>query len=344
MLALAGGLVVGLAAGWLLSLVRGIEYVSEDRMVEVTVSLLTPFAAWVVAEAIGVSGVIAVVTAGVYTGRTRLSRLASSTRVLDLGFWQLLSFVLEGLLFVLVGLQLRTVLGALDGSPFSELVIPALALSGSLIALRVALVLLSVKLSGFGPASERGHRVKDWRGGLVTAWAGTRGGVSLAAALALPLFLSNGQPFPGRGEVIFLTFAVVLTTLLVQGPTLPILVQRLGVVGDEATEREELLAREEIAQTALGRIGELAASEKLPARVAKTVRHDLERGVREARGDLNERQRALVEAERRLRREALATQRAEVIRLRDEGVVTDEVLRRIERELDLEELSLEEAS
>ncbi len=333
-----GGVAVGLAVGWLAA---GVRRHLGDPLVEITVSLLTPFLAWIAAETIGASGVLAVVTAGVYVARARFSLLPPDTRLQDTAFWEVLTFLLQGFLFILVGLQLQPVLGPLAAYAPLTLVGYAALVSGVAIVLRIAWVFGAAYLGNavarsWSPAGER----PDWRELTLVGWMGMRGGDSLVTALALPLATSAGAPFPGRDLILFLTFGVIFCTLLLQGLSLAPLIRALGVSGDEA-DREERMAWQHLTHTALAQLQALAGEPWVPAQAADRLRLHLEHRVKDFTRPSDQSHRLEHAGARRLRREVLAAQRREAIRMRDRGIINDAVLHRVERDLDVEEVALE---
>ena len=330
-----GGIAIGLAIGWLTRLVLTRI---EDATLGIVWTLLVPIAAYLPAEAVGVSGVLSVVVAGIYAGRVGARSLNSAQRVSGIATWQVVLFLINGLVFVLIGLQLPFILGDLE-QPAGELLGLAVAVSAAVILIRIVWVYLSLWLP-----KRLSHRMRadptmpKAKYTAVIAWAGMRGVVSLAAALALPL------DFPERSLIQFLTFCVILATLVGQGLTLPLLIRTLGIhAGDEVAE-EEREARLVAAEAAVQRIARLRDEwpehgeliEQLEAQYEHRVSHiEPQNG---APHDENERE--LLE-HRIIRRKVIDAERDAVIRLRDEGRVSDEAMRRLERDLDLEELRLE---
>ena len=336
-----GGVLIGLVVGWLLI---EIEKRLNDPPVEVLVSLLGPFAAWLPAESLQVSGVLAVVTAGIVLGRAAPRIMSSDTRVLGSGVWQMMIFTLNGLVFILIGLQLPTILDevSVDRSA-GELAVLAVLVSGTVIAVRLLWVFPGTYLPRM---LRRRQRARDPlprpRAVLIIGWAGLRGVVSLAAALALPLTTDSGAPFPGRGLLLFLTFSVILATLVGQGLTLPFIIRWLGLGDDGSADHEELHAREAAVSAALGRLEQLSAEwpghleliERLQRdqeHAAEHLEHDHDAGG-ELLGDQEMTEHAAI------RQAVIDTQRVALIDLRDRGVIGDEAMRRVERDLDLEEL------
>lgn len=338
-----GGVVIGLIAGWVIIAVLGRV---EDPPVEVLLSLLAPFGCWLPAEALGVSGVLSVVTAGIVVGR-HISRITSSdTRVLASGVWQMVVFTLTGVVFILIGLQLPTILDTLSASrSFGELASWAIVVAVTVILVRLVWVFPSTYLPRMLSARIREAEVPaDPRNVLIVGWAGMRGVVSLAAALALPLNVKGGGPFPERDLVIFLTFSVILATLVGQGLTLPFLIRRLGVGDDGSEAHEELHAREAAVGAALARLDELTREwpghmeliDHLRERhqhATEHLEHDHESG--EVPKDQEAIEHAIIQ------RAVIDAQRLAVIDLRDRGVIGDEAVRVVVRGLDLEELRAE---
>ena len=250
-----GGIAIGLVAGWLAVQIRRRL---EDPPIEILVALLTPFAAYLPAERLHVSGVLAAVSAGLYVGWHGPRIMSAAARLQGLAVWSMMLFVLNGLVFMLIGLQLPRIIAELD-EPFDELALQAVAISLVVILVRIIWVFPSAYLPRLlVPAIRRRDPMPPWRSVVVISWAGMRGVVSLAAALALPLTIESGEPFPRRGLIVFLTFSVILATLVVQGLSLPALIRWLGVREDGLTEREEVVARRGAVDAALKRIDDLA--------------------------------------------------------------------------------------
>jgi Na+/H+ antiporter len=342
-----GGVAIGVAIG---ALVAAVRRRVDNPPVEVTIALFTAYFAYLPAEAIGVSGILAAVTVGIYMGRLTSRLTSPATRIQGHAVWEIVTFVLNSALFVLVGLQLPTVIEGIDGLT-GELIADAVLIAATVIGVRIAWVFPFTYLPRL-----LWRRVREreppppWQQTLIVAWTGMRGAVSLAAALAVPFATDAGTPFPERDLIIFLAFSVILATLLIQGLTLPPLIRLLDLdETDEALELEEIEARLRAADAALARIDELAAEEWA-----------LDDTVDRIRGAYRYRQRRFTartsdggfdgdgidyetrsEAYQRLVRELLEAQRDVLIEMRDRGEINDEVLRRLERELDLEDSRLE---
>jgi monovalent cation/hydrogen antiporter len=333
----AGGVVVGLVAGWLVAELRRRL---DDPVVEIVVSVVTGYVAYLPAELLGVSGVLAAVTAGLYVGWRAPELASASTRLLGFSFWEVLVYLANAVLFILVGLQLQPILDGLGGRAIAQLVGQGLLVSAVVIAVRLGWVFsvpYLVRLIDRRP-SQAMRRIGA-RERLVVGWSGMRGAVSLAAALALPL------DFPLRNLILFLTFAVILATLVVQGLTLPALIRRLRFDTDGTEEREELKARLAATQAALERLDELAGADWTRDDTVERL-HGLydfrRRRLKTRAGKLEDdgvEDRSL--AYQRLVRELLEAQRRAIVRLRNQGTISNEVMHRIERELDLEDTRLE---
>ncbi|MCU0495239.1 MAG: Na+/H+ antiporter [Chloroflexaceae bacterium] len=338
LLASVGGLLVGLALGWLVT--RLVAWIN-DTPVEIIITFLGAFAAYQAAETLHVSGVLATVALGLYVGRHSVWSMSSATRVQGQAVWDIVIFLLNGLVFILIGLQLPGVLEnlAADQIGWGALLWYGLAICIAVIVARF----VWMPFGAYGPRLIPAIRAVDpfppWQNIVIVSWAGMRGIVSLAAALALP------EEMPERNLIIFLTFCVILVTLLVQGLSLPWLIRRLGVADDGKIEREEDKARLVAAKAGLARLEELAAAEWVLADHVDDLRGHYEeraqRFVARYQGLENGDGEASAEAFERLHRELLQAEMAAIIRLRDAGTINDEVMRRVQRELDFERLRLE---
>ena len=332
-----GGVLVGLLVGWLIAEVRRRL---DDPVVEIVISVVTGYVAYLPAELLGVSGVLAAVTAGLYVG-WRAPELASpSTRLLGFSFWEVMVYLANAVLFILVGLQLRPILSGLGGTAVAVLVGQAALISAVVIAVRLGWVFTVPYLVRLLDRRQ-GQRLRraGARERLVIGWSGMRGAVSLAAALALP------EDFPMRNLILFLTFAVILATLVLQGLTLPSLIRRLRVTADGAEEQEELRARMAATKAALERLDELAGEDWTRDDTVARLHglFEFRRRRLKARAGIWEddgaEDRSL--AYQRLVRELLQAQRQAIVRLRNQGTISNDVMHRIERELDLEDTRLE---
>jgi monovalent cation/hydrogen antiporter len=320
-----GGVAVGLVVGWVIALVR----IRLDNIpAEILISLLSGYLAYIPAEAVGLSGVLAAVTVGIYLGWRSPELSTPAMRIQAFAVWETLVFVVNVLLFTLIGMQLRPILDSLSGRSAGELIADALIVVATVMVIRIAWV---VGLRRQYP--------------LVIGWMGIRGAVSLAAALAIPLETDAGAAFPGRDLIIFLAFAVILGTLVFQGLTLPKLIHFLALEEDESEAKEDTKARIHAAEAALARLQELIDEDWVRPETAERLRglYDFRRSRFQARFDGEddgaiERQSADFQ---RLRRELLEAERAAVVGLRRDGRISDDVMRRIERDLDLEDTRLD---
>ena len=342
-----GGIALGLAAGW------GLSYVHrwlDNPPLEITVTLVTPFAVYLLGEEmLHVSGVLATVTTGLYLTWRAPTFFSSGTRLQADAVWETLIFLLNGLVFILIGLQLPGILAILNTTIARRSPI-LLVWDAALVSLTVILVrLIWVFPQAILPRLlSRRLRERDpypgWRTVVLIGWTGMRGAVSLAAALALPEVTAEGAAFPERAFVIYLTFGVILATLVVQGLSLPLLIRRLGLHDDGASERQETQARLTAAQAALARLDELASQDEVLQESVQHLRKHYEARVRSItkrfKQAADEPGEDHAMTYQQLQREALQAERSAVIGLRNRGEINDEILRRIERELDLEEQRL----
>ena len=333
----AGGVAVGLLAGWLVAELRRRL---DDPVIEIVVSVFTGYAAYLPAELLGVSGVLAAVTTGLYVGWRAPELASASTRLLGFSFWEVLVYLANAVLFILVGLQLRPILEGLGGTAVAVLIGQGALVSAVVVAVRLGWgfsVPYLVRLFDRRPSQVMRRVGAKER--LLLGWSGMRGAVSLAAALALPL------DFPLRNLILFLTFSVILATLVVQGLTLPALIRRLRFEQDDAVEREELRARLAATHAAIDRLDQLAGADWTRDDTVERLHglYEFRRRRLKARGgyleDDGTEDRSL--AYQRLVRELLQAQREAIVRLRNQGAISNEVMHRIERELDLEDSRLE---
>lgn len=333
-----GGLLAGGVLGWL---VHEIRLRLHDDTVESALGLVVPFAAYLLAEAVHGSGVLAVVTAGLYLGHFA-PYAGFAMRLQETAVWRAVDMLLESLVFALIGLSFRFVFrqAAAGGHPPLSLVWPIVAVLLATILIRLVWVYPTIHLPNWLRRPEhRKHVPQYWRHVTVVAWSGMRGVVSLAAAAAVP------DGVPGRDLVLLLAFTVTVGTLLIQGTTLPLLIRKLGVHGDEETTDAlaEAQAAHDAAMAAVSRLDELVADDgnNTPDAIVERLRSQAERRANEAWERLGRQDMESPTASyRRLRLETLAAERAVYVAARDNGDIDDEVLRRVLRELDLEQARL----
>ena len=340
--AAAGGIGLGLVIGFA---IRWVHRHLDDPPVQITISLLTPFLAYLPAERLHASGVLAVVAAGIYLGWHSPVSVTARFRLQAFAFWEIVVFLLNGFVFTTIGLQLPGILRSFGSESILFPIENALLVSVAVVFVRIAWVfvgaylpfLLSKKICAHEP-------IPEWRNIVIVAWSGMRGVVSLAAAFALPFVINNGLPFPHRDYILFLTFCVILTTLVFQGLTLPIVIRKLGIKGDGATDEEERLARLEANKAALELLKQAGANPKVSDDAVARLRAEYDERVAQlelcaenpddCRGEIATPQ------YQRLQKKALDVERQTIIRLRNERVINDDALRRIQRDLDLAEARL----
>ncbi|MGI4755564.1 MAG: Na+/H+ antiporter [Janthinobacterium lividum] len=334
-----GGVLIGLLVG---VVVAKIEEFIDDGPIEIVLSVLVPYAAYVLGERVHVSGAMAVIACGMYMSRQSVNFMSAAVRLQSTAVWDALTFVLNGIVFLLLGLQLPFVLAEIRGIPLRILVLYGVGFSLSMIGLRVAWVFLDALLSGWtGRWLSKGptQSVRGKRQLAVVGWGGMRGVLSLAAAVSLPLTTADG-PFRQRSLIIFLAFCLILSTLVVQGLSLPLLIRKLGLAGQSSLHFEEQEARRTMLREALAyleqrrqrpdtydtdMLNELTAIyrgrlESIPAARNHAPRVNISR---------KQRHQAILDV--------LEIERATLLRLRDEQHIDDEVLRTLQRELDLSE-------
>ena len=338
-----GGIAVGLAFGWLF--VFFINRIA-DAPVENTISLIVPYAAYIAAEhLLQVSGVLAVVVAGFYFAYKLPGSNSSETRIQARAFWDMLDFLLNGALFLLVGLQLRRIVGGLREISFWNAVGYAVIISAALIITRILWVYTAVYLTRFFSKNLRqDDPFPSWKPAFIVAWTGMRGAISLAAALSLPFALESGARFPNRNLIIFITFFVILATLVVQGLSLPFIIRRLKLEDEGATAREEASARLEIYQAALNRIEEIENAGDAPAELLERLKKHYRRLADGLTAIVNQDKNLKLDVfkdDRQLRLDILKTERETLLKLQKHGMLHNDAARRIENDLDLEEQRLQ---
>lgn len=336
----AGGIGIGLVVGYL---IRHLRQHVDDTPVNITISLLTPFVAYLLAEQLHLSGVLAVVAAGVYLGWHGPVAISPRVRLQAYAVWEMVVFLLNGLLFILIGLQLPAILQQQES--WWRLLGAGAAVSATVILVRIAWVYPATYLPRLLFRSERAQPKPAWQNVALVSWAGMRGVISLAAAFALPFVLADGHAFPSRGPILFITFCVILTTLVGQGLTLPWLIRRLKISDDGLTDEEERLARRRANEAALALIDQLAGECGVPEEIVSRLRAEYRERIDELEqcAQLLEGTRGEMATPhyRRLQLAALKTERQTIIQLRNDRAINDEALRRIQRDLDLAEERLD---
>jgi CPA1 family monovalent cation:H+ antiporter len=338
-----GGVAIGLIVGFLVAFVRRRI---DNPPVEVTIALITGYLAFIPANAAQASGVLAVVTAGIYLGWRTPELTSFQTRLSGSAVWEIFTFVINAVLFALIGLQLPSILDALTGYAGTKLVWWGVLVTGTVVVTRLVFVPVFTYLpKRIGGSFGGNNPAPPLNRSVVVAWAGMRGAVSLAAALAVPLTTNGGSSFPQRDLIVFLTFCVILGTLVFQGLTLPMLISVLGVEADHLDEKEEAKARIKAADAAIARLSELESEDWVRDDTAERLRglYGFRRNRFASRFDRDD-DGAIEEQSlsyQRLRRELLDAERSELVNLRREGVISSDVERRLHRDLDLEDARLD---
>jgi Na+/H+ antiporter len=325
----AVGVVIGvLVAMVVLRLMR----LTRDAMAETLLTLAAPYVAWLAAESIHVSAVLACVAGGVYLRRHFSTALAPLSRLQNLFIWELVVFVLNATIFLLLGVEFRAALRAVPAGTLGGLVRAGVVIGVVAIVVRLVWVPVATWLPRL--ASRRMRRedpVPPWRPVFLVAWTSMRGIVSLATALALPRLLASGAPFPFREEILVVTMCVIVLTLVVQGLTLAPLIRSFRFTPEQTHHTEARLARLEALRRGAEALDDLAHEEWVDQRDVEWLRGEVRDRVR-----LLEHHAGEPEPRRRLRSEMLRAERRMLVRLRNEGAISDEVLRDLEQELDLE--------
>lgn len=325
----AGGLVYGLAVGWAVSHLRRRV---QDAGTQIVVSLLTPYLAYIPADRLHLSGVLATVAAGLFLGARGQGLFPPTVRLQATAVWDVLTFLLESTLFVLLGLQARTALGGAAGHGGLAVLGYAAAVVAVVVVVRLLWQFLTPArvFCGIPPRTNGAPRDPiDLRQRTVLGWSGLRGGISLAAALAVPANLSQ------RGLVVTVTGAVVLVTLVGQATTLPALLRLLRVGGEHDQAGEEAAARQQLVEAALRRLDELSDRERVDEDVVAALRRPLETELTRLRSLLGEDTGHPVDLERRLRRGMLDAQRERVQQLYRAGRIRAQTARTLQQDLDL---------
>jgi monovalent cation/hydrogen antiporter len=341
-LIVVGEISYGIAIGWLSLHLR--RWVRDPR-VEITLSLMTPYVAFLLPAQLGGSGVLATVATGLYVSWNGPLLIPAATRLQGIFFWDLLVYLLEGLIFLVTGLQLRTLLDRPDIFPFYQPILAVVLTVLVIVIARFVWVYPAAYLPRWlSPTVARRDPLPPWQWLFFLAFVGVRGVVSLAAALAIPLTINSGAPFPYRDLILFVTFGIIVITLVGQGLLLPKVVHWLGLGRHAADERDreqkaELAARSDALKLAQTRLEELAADNRIPAEALAILRarHDYRFGGL-PKAELGDGDAA--SAATNARSDLIALEREYIYQLLREGRITDEARRRIERELDLEEASM----
>ena len=341
----AGEILWGIGVGWLSLRVR--RWIDDPR-IEIVVSILTPFLAYWPPESLGGSGVLATVTAGLYISWNGLRLIGAATRLQGIFFWNFFIYLIEGLVFLITGLQARSLMERIDHYSTVELIVPAVTVSAVVIASRFVWMFPATYIPRWlFPALRRRDPSPPWQWPFAISFTGVRGIVSLAAALAIPTVTAYEQPFPERDLILFLTFCVVLVTLVGQGLLLPAVIRWLGLAHAGRRERaadraEERTARQQAIETVMARLDQLAAERHLPEDVVHPLRvlhrDRLKHLLHGGDGHDGHGKHSELHAEIELL--LIAAERDEINDLYRRGKIKDEARRRVEHELDLREAQL----
>ena len=343
--AAVAGVGVGVGVGMLIVALRRRLRVSS--VASNTISILTPFAAYIPAEHFGASGVLAVAAVGLYLGRQGPRVISPQTRTQAVAMWEMLTFLLEGLVFILVGLELPVAVAALREYAMGTLAVAVVAVSVAAVLVRMLWVIPGTYLvvgtmRWFG----RPEPTPPLRNVVFIGWAGLRGADSLVIALSLPLTVASGAPFPGRDLILFLTFAIIFVTLVAQGLSLKAVIRVLGLKPDPESAREMSAARARLAVVGLETLDALAVEQPGAEDAKKALRLKYEHVAHRYQARLHNKRIARdeerIESYRTMRLKMLAAERDALIVMRDRNEIADDVLREIQHDLDLEQVLLEQ--
>lgn len=338
--------VAGIAVGLLIGrIIEWFEFRIDDASIEIAISIFVPYSAYLSGELIHASGVLSVVAAGLYLGRNSSRFFSPSVRLQVNAVWNAVTFILNGLVFIIIGLQLPFVLAEIRGMQRTQLIIDAASFSAFIILLRVLWVFPGA-LVAFLIRTRLLHQADSWPGArqvFVVGWTGMRGVIALAGAVSLPRMLADGSQFPQRNVIIFLTFSVILVTLVVQGLTLPPLIRGLGLSGASGSKCEGDEARSLVLEAGLIYLQNSRDDSPEDAELYDDLAQHYRRRVANLRGlpgspDLHSRSQHTRYLD--ILRGVLSVERETALQLRREGRISNEVLRDIERELDLSEIGL----
>jgi Na+/H+ antiporter len=330
--AAAVGVAIGIAVGWLTALT---QRVMDDPPTLILLTLMAPYLAWMLGDRAHASAVLACVAGGITLRHAPSTDSTPIVRLQARPVWDVVCFAINGVLFLLIGLQLRSLAADVPADGLMRLIVRGGLISAVMIAVRLIWVPLFAWIPRRLSAGLRQRDpMPDWRGLFLIGWAGLRGIVSLAGAMALPLALADGSPLPLRAEIILLTFVVIFCTLVLQGLTLAPLIGLLQMPPDDEAQREEMEARSQAARSALLRIDQLTAAPWADSHTLAALREQYQERLRRAS---DEAESLLAErGAKRARFEILLAERLALVRLRDEQTISDEVLLTLETEIDLE--------
>jgi monovalent cation/hydrogen antiporter len=342
---LCGEILWGIGVGWMMLRLR--RWVGDPR-IEIMLSLLTPFLAYWPPQHLGGSGVLATVTAGLYISWNGLRLISAATRLQGVFFWDFLMYLTEGFVFLITGLQARALIAGIRGSSLIDLSVSAAIVCAVVIIARFVWMFPATYLPRWLiPSVARDDPSPPWQWPFALAFTGVRGIVSLAAALAIPLATGYGEPFPDRDRIQFLTFSVILVTLVGQGLILPAVMRSLGLANTGRRERnadriEEFAARRQAIDAAIQHLDELVAQRHLSEDIVRPLRtrfRDRLKFVERFKDGGGEHKRR-IDLDDEIEFLLLAAERQQINDLYRSGELKDEARRRIERELDLRDAQL----
>ena len=342
---LAGEFLWGIGVGWVMLRLR--RWVGDTR-IEITLSILTPFLAYWPPEYLGGSGVLATVTTGLYISWNGLRLISAATRLQGVFFWEFLIYLIEGMVFLITGLQARTLIVGIRGYSIFDLAISATVVSAVVIIARFVWMYPATYLPRWLiPAIRRKDPSPPWQWPTALAFTGVRGIVSLAAALAIPFTTDSGEPFPQRDLILFLTFSVILVTLVGQGLVLPTVIRSLGLAHAGRRERhadreEEFAARRLAIEAAIERLDQLASDRQLSDEIVRPLRAHYRDRLKhvEHRSDGDRGRRKLADLNDEIEFQLIEAERQAINDRYRRGQLKDEARRRVERELDLRDAHL----
>ncbi len=331
---------LGLAIGWVM--VRVHHAISRDTVTNTALTLLIPYGSYLIAEELHISGVLVVVTVGLYISALSGKVFTYQSRLQTNSVWAIFVFLLNGLVFILIGLQLPTIVSELNGYTLPQAVTYAGLISAVAIICRIVWVFPGAYVPRWVSKGIRKRETRPtWQQVSIVSWAGMRGVVSLAGALALPLRLPNGEPFPGRDLILFITFGVIFCTLVLQGLTLPVLIDELKVRETVDEKQEERRLRRKMAQQAITHLEANHSAGTVHDTVLNYVKNTYELRINELNGMIRanstaERPAELYQQAIQLQLELLSIERTVLSEQRRDSLLDDDVLRKLEQELDLE--------
>jgi len=322
------GALIGLLVAWLI--VRALR-LTKDPLAEALLTLAGPYVAWSAAESLHVSAVLACVAGGVYLQQSLSTAVGPASRLQSRTVWELVVFLVNALIFLLLGAQFGSLMGLVPHDELRAVFLDGAIITVVAIVVRIVWVPLITVLPRISADLRRRTPKPNWKSLTLVSWTSMRGVVSLATALALPLTISSGEPFPHRTEIILITMCVIVLTLLVQGLSLSTIVRALHFAPEESLRAEERLARREATRRGAEALEDLSHEPWVDRRDVEALRAELRERLR-----TNDQEGGSFAGRRRLRLAMIAAERKMLIRLRDEDAISDEVLRALEQELDLE--------